>query len=188
MSELNLQEQKELLILARNTLKSYLKDRKIPEYETVNPALLRKAGVFVTLNKHHTLRGCIGNFVSTDSICKNVQIMAIAAAVEDPRFRNVTFKELQDIDIEISVLSELQIVQNPDEIKIGEHGIYITKGFYRGVLLPQVATEYGWDRDTFLSETCVKAGLPPNEWKKGGMKIEKFSAQVFNEKELFKKE
>ena len=188
MSELNLQEQKELLILARNTLKSYLKNRKIPEYETANPALLRKAGAFVTLNKHHTLRGCIGNFVSTDPIFKNVQIMAIAAAVEDPRFRNVTFKELQDIDIEISVLSELQIVQNPDEIKIGEHGIYITKGFYRGVLLPQVATEYGWDRDTFLSETCVKAGLPPNEWKKGGIKIEKFSAQVFNEKELFKKE
>lgn len=185
MSNLNIQEQKELLTLVRKTLESYLKNGAAYEYETKNPNLLRKAGAFVTLNKNDMLRGCIGNFFSKSPLYKNIQLMAIAAAVEDPRFRQVTLSELKDIEIEISVLSELETVKSIDEIKVGEHGLYVTKGFYRGVLLPQVATEYGWDRDTFLCETCVKAGLPPDEWKKGGVKIEKFSAQVFNEAEVF---
>ncbi len=187
MTELNLQEQKELLQLARKTLEAYLKKGSIPDYKTNNPNLLRKAGAFVTLNKDSMLRGCIGNFFSNEPLYKNIQTMAIAAAVEDPRFRHVTPDELNNIEVEISVLSELETVKSIDEIKVGEHGLYVTKGYYRGVLLPQVATEYGWDRDTFLSETCMKAGLPEDEWKKTGIKIEKFTAQVFNEEELFKK-
>jgi AmmeMemoRadiSam system protein A len=181
MTELNIQEQKELLQLARKTLEAYLKKGSMPDYSTNNKNLLRKAGAFVTLNKDGMLRGCIGNFFSNEPLYRNVQTMSIAAAVEDPRFRHVTPDELNHIEIEISVLSELETVKSLDEIKVGEHGLYVTKGYYRGVLLPQVATEYGWDRDTFLSETCMKAGLPEDEWKKPGIKIEKFSAQVFHE-------
>ncbi len=181
MTKLNFNEQKELLTLARKTLQSYLKNGTVPEYKTGNPNLLRKAGAFVTLNKHEMLRGCIGNFFTKEPLYKNVQTMAVAAAVEDPRFRQVSLNELKDIEIEISVLSDLMIVGSIDGICVGEHGLYVTKGFYRGVLLPQVATEYGWDRETFLSETCVKAGLDRDEWRDGSVKIEKFSAQVFNE-------
>lgn len=185
MATLNLQEQKELLQLARKTLEVYLSRRTVLAYSTDNRNLLRKAGAFVTLNKEHMLRGCIGNFISQEPLYKNIQAMAIAAALEDPRFRSVTSGELPDIEIEISVLSELEPVKSIDEIKVGMHGLYVTKGYYRGVLLPQVATEYGWDRDTFLGETCMKAGLPEDEWKKPGIKIEKFSAQVFNEAAVF---
>lgn len=188
MAKLDLQEQKELLALARSTIESYLKNGSLPDYKTDNPDLLRKTGVFVTLNKHNSLRGCIGNFFSKGALYRNVQEMAVAAAVEDPRFRKVMPNELRDIEIEISVLSELEKVESVEEIQVGEHGLYVTKGFYRGVLLPQVATEYGWDRDTFLCETCVKAGLPPDEWRDGSVKIEKFSAQVFNEAEVPGKE
>ena len=187
MTELNIQEQKELLQLARKTLEAYLEKGTIQDFTTDNKNLLRKAGAFVTLNKDSMLRGCIGNFFSHEPLYKNIQNMAIAAAVEDPRFRHVTRGELIHLEIEISVLSELETVKSLDEIEVGKHGLYVTKGFYRGVLLPQVATEYGWDRDTFLGETCMKAGLPEDEWKKPGIKIEKFSAQVFNEKEVFKK-
>ncbi len=187
MSKLSIEEQKELLKLSRKTLEAYLKKGVIPDYKTDNKNLLRKAGAFVTLNKESMLRGCIGNFISNEPLYKNIQAMSIAAAVEDPRFRHVTPDELSHIEIEISVLSELEPVKSLDEIEVGKHGLYVTKGYYRGVLLPQVATEYGWDRDTFLSETCMKAGLPENEWKKPGIKIEKFSAQVFNEKELSEK-
>jgi uncharacterized protein (TIGR00296 family) len=88
-----------------------------------------------------------------------------------------------DIDIEISVLSPLKEITDVNEIEVGRHGIYITKGFNSGVLLPQVATEYGWDRETFLDHTCMKAGLPPGTWKEAGVKIEIFDAQVFGEKE-----
>ncbi len=188
MTELNIDEQKELLTVARKAISSYLRKGFIPEYKTNDVNLLRKAGAFVTLNSNHRLRGCIGNFFSNDPLYKNVQLMAIAAAVDDPRFRQVTSEEVGLIEIEISVLSELETVKSLDEIKVGMHGLYVTKGLYRGVLLPQVATEYGWDRDTFLSETCMKAGLPEDEWKKGDIKIEKFSAQVFNEKEVFGRE
>ncbi|MCL4558789.1 MAG: AmmeMemoRadiSam system protein A [Deltaproteobacteria bacterium] len=181
MPKLNLQEQKELLALARTTIESYLNDGSIPEFETDNPNLLGKVGVFVTLNKHSMLRGCIGNFSAKGPLYRNVQMMAVAAAVEDPRFRQVSPNELKDIEIEISVLSELVSVDSIDGICVGEHGLYVTKGLSRGVLLPQVATEYGWDTDTFLCETCVKAGMDRDEWRDGSVRIEKFTAQVFNE-------
>lgn len=184
---LNLEEQKELLILARKTLETYLRKQILLEYSTNNKNLLQRAGAFVTLNKDNMLRGCIGNFFTHDPLYKNVQMMAISAAVQDPRFRRVTVDELDKITIEISVLSELEPINSVDEIEVGKHGLYVTKGFYRGVLLPQVATEYGWDKYTFLSETCIKAGLPADEWKKGEVKIEKFTAQVFSEEEVFNK-
>jgi len=107
----------------------------------------------------------------------------LSASLNDPRFPPLTEEELRDIDIEISVLSPLKEIQDVSEIEVGRHGIYITRGYQSGVLLPQVATEYGWDRETFLQHTCQKAGLPPDAWKQEGTKIEIFDAQVFGEKD-----
>jgi len=109
--------------------------------------------------------------------------MAIASGWEDPRFPPLDASELDEIEIEISVLSPLRPAR-PEEIEVGKHGVYITKGFYRGVLLPQVAVEYGWDRETFLAQTCLKAGLHPDAWKEPDTKIEIFSAEVFSEKDF----
>ncbi len=105
--------------------------------------------------------------------------MAVAAAFDDPRFDPLTAKELKDLALEISVLTPMERLKIVDEIEVGKHGLYIKKGFYSGLLLPQVATEYGWDRITFLEETCRKAGLPRNAWKEKGTEIYLFSADIF---------
>jgi uncharacterized protein (TIGR00296 family) len=107
--------------------------------------------------------------------------MAIEAAVGDPRFPPVTSDELKDIKIDISALSPLEAIKDVNKIEVGKHGIIIRRGFYSGLLLPQVATEYGWDRETFLAHTCQKAGLPPNAWKDKTTEIQIFSAEVFSE-------
>jgi AmmeMemoRadiSam system protein A len=114
---------------------------------------------------------------------QTVAEMAVAAAVEDPRFPPLTLDELPLITIEISVLSPLEEVEDVEEIEVGKHGLYIIRGFYRGLLLPQVATEYNWDRETFLQHTCLKAGLPTDCWQDQETKIYKFSAEVFGEEE-----
>ncbi len=174
---------KELLALARKTIEERLKPGQIPRSEPRLPELLEKRGAFVTLKKKGDLRGCIGNFQSREGLARTIQEMALAAAFEDPRFPPVTLPELTKIDIEISVLTPLQEVQDPREIKVGEDGIYITRGLNRGVFLPQVATEQKWDRETFLENCCYKAGLPGDAWEKKGTKIEKFQAIIFGEKE-----
>jgi AmmeMemoRadiSam system protein A len=105
--------------------------------------------------------------------------MAEAAAFDDPRFPPVTKEELKDLSIEISVLTPFKQITDVSEIEVGKHGIYMERGFYSGLLLPQVATEYGWDRETFLEQTCRKAGLPPDAWKEKNTKIYIFSADIF---------
>jgi AmmeMemoRadiSam system protein A len=181
-NQLSSQEQKTLLKLVRETIESYLSGTKkdLPE---ISGALGMRAGAFVTLHKVGMLRGCIGNFGSERPLIETIKEMAISASQKDPRFPPVDMKEMQDIDIEISVLTPLQEIKDVSQIEVGKHGIYITKGFYSGVLLPQVATEQGWDRDTFLSHTCIKAGLPSDAWKKDDLKIEIFEAQIFGEKD-----
>jgi len=153
------------------------------DIENIGPHLKEKRGCFVTVHRSGQLRGCIGIFESRGPLWKNVEEMAIQAAFHDPRFPPLAEREYEKIDIEISVLSPLRKIDNVDEIKIGKHGIYITRSFNRGVLLPQVATEQGWDRDTFLDHTCLKAGLSPGSWRKAGTVIEVFTAEVFGEKE-----
>jgi len=129
------------------------------------------------------LRGCIGRFSPvSEPLYAIVQEMAVAASTQDPRFRPVSLSETEDMDIEISVLSELKKIDDISEIKVGVHGIEIQKGHNRGVLLPQVATEQGWDRTEFLENTCRKASLPRDAYKKGAA-IYIFSAQVFGEKD-----
>ncbi len=171
-----------LLKLARNAIEAELSGRALELPLVSSPGLLEKRGAFVTLHKHGQLRGCIGNFVSEKPLYETVADMAIAAAFQDPRFRPLGPHELPEIDIEISALTPLEPVSSPEEIEVGKHGIYLINGPYHGVLLPQVATEHGWDRYTFLDQTCIKAGMMPGCWKDPNTKILVFSAEVFGEK------
>lgn len=180
--ELNEQEKKTLMKLARDTIEMYVREAKKPPLPGATGNLGEKAGAFVTLHKKGQLRGCIGHIVGTIPLVETVQEMAVAAAAQDPRFDPVTLQELNDIDIEISVLSPLRRVKDVSEIEVGKHGILMGRGFNQGLLLPQVATEWKWDRETFLENTCVKAGLPTDAWKDPETIIEIFSAQVFGEK------
>jgi AmmeMemoRadiSam system protein A len=125
------------------------------------------------------LRGCIGHIRADHPLHATIKDMAIAAAFEDPRFSPLSRKEFDKIDIEISVLTPFKRITDINAIEVGKHGIYIVKGFYSGLLLPQVATEYGWDRVAFLEHTCNKAGLPKDAWKEKDTEIYLFSADVF---------
>jgi len=190
MSEAKLTEKEKnfLLACARRSISRELGLVKFDsptdsEIEDIGPHLKEKRGCFVTIHRGGQLRGCIGIFEGRGPLWKNVEEMAAQAAFHDPRFPPLEKKEYEKIDIEISALSPLRKISSVDEIKVGEHGIYITRSFNRGVLLPQVATEQGWDRDTFLDHTCLKAGLAAGCWRKPGTVIEVFSADVFGEKE-----
>lgn len=173
-------EQRELLKIARNTVVDYVTNKKVPAVASILPGLNLHSGCFVTIKQKGELRGCIGNFVSDQPLYLLVQEMAVSAATRDPRFYPMKVDDLADFTLDISVLSPLKKAASVDEIKVGVHGIYIVKGSYRGVLLPQVATEYGWDRESFLRHTCIKAGLPEDAWQ-GECEIYIFSAQVFGE-------
>ena len=170
-------EQKKLLSLAREAIVGYVRDGTFPSRDAPEPALQGHQGCFVSIKKNGTLRGCIGSFVSDRPLYKLVQEMAISAATRDPRFYPMKPADLAEFAIEISVLSPLEKIASPEEIKVGTHGIYLEKNSCRGVLLPQVAIEYGWDKDTFLSQTCYKAGLKPDDWKEGA-DIYVFTAQI----------
>jgi AmmeMemoRadiSam system protein A len=143
----------------------------------------QKRGCFVSL---HTasggLRGCIGTFEESRPLWQTIREMATAAATGDPRFQAVTPAELESCLIEISALTPLAPAK-PEEIVVGRDGICVGRGYFRGVLLPQVASEYGWDRETFLDHTCMKAGLPADAWRDGSVTIESFRADVFAEAE-----
>lgn len=177
---LNEQEQKELLHLAREAISCYLQKKGLPNYTPSSPRLLEKKGAFVTLRQKGILRGCIGFIESTLPLYQTVIQAAIYAAVKDIRFNPVSLEELPEIEIEISVLTSLTRIHSPSQIQVGHHGLVIEKGAQKGLLLPQVATENGWDRLTFLRQACLKAGLSPDAWRRGA-KIYTFEAQVFAE-------
>jgi AmmeMemoRadiSam system protein B/AmmeMemoRadiSam system protein A len=174
-------EKKRLLDLARRTIESWVRDRKLPAVSETDPTLQVRQGAFVTIEMKGALRGCIGNFVSKEPLWKTVMAMAVAASSEDPRFPPMTPADLPGMELEISVLSPMRRISGPSEIEVGKHGLYIVKGYRSGTLLPQVATDYGWDGLTFLQQTCRKAGLPPDAWKEGA-EISVYDAQVFSEK------
>lgn len=176
-------EKNALLKIAREAIESRAaKNQKFLNPATESETLKKDSGAFVSLHKNGRLRGCIGVFASKEPLWKTVQDNAIAAAFRDPRFIPVEPEELDEIDIEISVLSPLREIKDVNEIEVGRHGIFIMKGSRRGVLLPQVATEYGFDRETFLCETCLKADLPEDAWENGAS-IYIFEADIFGEKE-----
>jgi len=176
-------EKKYLLSLARTSIKHFQKNRKYYSPETpASDALQNKLAVFVTLNKDSLLRGCIGQMIATDPLYLAVNNMAVSAAFNDYRFREVSFTEIEDIDIEISVLTPLKRIYDYKQIKMGVDGVWIKKSGKNGVFLPQVAIETGWDRDTFLRNLCEhKATLPPEAYKEKTTEIYIFQVCKFSE-------
>lgn len=175
-------EKSALLEMARSSIEARVKGTALgagKEVESEN--LLQDAGAFVTIRRHGRLRGCLGTFSSSVPLYKTVMEMAAAAASQDPRFPPMDEGELKDMEIEVSVLSPLRKVEDPLEIEIGKHGIQITRGMKRGVLLPQVAMEHGFDRAGFLEAACVKAGLPERAWTEGAA-ICVFDAEILKER------
>jgi AmmeMemoRadiSam system protein B/AmmeMemoRadiSam system protein A len=176
----------ELLAIARGSIESKVLSKPMPSLEVTSPLLEEKMGAFVTITIDGQLRGCIGHIRGIEPLNSTVSKMAVAAAVEDPRFPPLTPREVDRIAIEISVLTPFKKIADADEIEVGRDGLYIEKGLNHGLLLPQVATDYGWERYEFLDHTCMKAGLPKGSWREGAT-IYTFSAQVFSEEELLRR-
>ncbi|MCK4659783.1 MAG: AmmeMemoRadiSam system protein B [Phycisphaerae bacterium] len=178
------QEQAELLRLARQTVTAHLNSRELPKPDktALPPALRQDGACFVTLENRGRLRGCIGNMQATGPLYQAVIHNAVSAC-QDYRFVQspVTAGELDQIDIEISYLTPMKPVSKPGEIIVGRHGLHISLGGRRGVLLPQVAYERGWAREEFLAQVCRKAGLPLDAWKRPEAQIQCFTAEVFGE-------
>jgi len=169
-----------LLRLAHDSILSAIEKREIP-IESPSAHLAEPRGVFTSLYLRGELRGCVGFVLPKDPLWRAVAETARAAAFEDTRFYPVTLPEAQALEIELSILSPPQLI-SADAIEIGRHGLLITMGAHRGLLLPQVPVEHHWDRATFLEHTCRKAGLPLDAWKNGA-KIEAFTAEVFGDKQ-----
>jgi hypothetical protein len=190
--DLSLEEGKFLIHLARNTAKKYLENGKAIQPPKDTPKkLFEHCGVFVTINSikegNKELRGCIGYPYPTSPLVEAVIDSAINAATQDPRFCPLSLEELGRVVFEVSVLTppEPVEVKNPKDftskIKVGEDGLIVERGSYRGLLLPQVPVELGWREEEFLCQCCVKAGLPPDSWLTKGTKIYKFRAIIFEE-------
>ncbi len=179
--ELNDREKEILLGIARKAVETHVRTGKSYIEPREEMTLNLRNGCFVTIKQAGKLRGCIGNFQSELPLFKEVAEMAAASATKDPRFYPMKEEDLDNFSLEISVLSPLKKIEEIGEIEVGHHGIYLEKGFYRGVLLPQVAAEHGWDRETFLRQTCVKAGLPTDAWRAEDAEIYIFSAQIFSD-------
>jgi len=172
-----------LLSIARRSIEAAFEGQRLRvDLDAIDDELRRPAGVFVTLSQRTgELRGCIGSIHAVAPLAEAVASSAVNAAFRDPRFPPVTPEELSRLELEISVMSPIVEVRNVDEIEVGHDGLIVSRGGRAGLLLPQVATEYGWDRETFLSQTCIKGGLPADAWRSEGCRIEKFSAEVFGE-------
>lgn len=183
-AELTRDDKAFLLKLARSVIESECRGSKLTVSPPPSPIMREPRGAFVTLKKSGRLRGCIGYIEAIKPLAETIREMAKAAAFSDWRFEQVRADELSAIEIEISVLSPLSVVRDPSTIVVGTHGLVVSRGANRGLLLPQVPLEWGWDRETFLAETCAKAGLPEGAWKEKGTKIESFTADVFSEREL----
>ncbi len=175
-------EQKELLALARESIRNILEGRDESPRVPPGPKFMDTRGAFVTLKVGGELRGCIGYPLPQKSLHETVSEMAVAAATQDFRFEPLRPGELSETEIEISVLSRPWPVADPEDVEVGVHGIIVSKGIQKGLLLPQVPVEHGWDRETYLRHGCLKAGLGPDEWRRGA-RIEVFTAQVFSDSE-----
>jgi len=173
-----------LLSLARASLTNHFKNVLPPDKPDGSPILDEKFGAFVTLHKHGNLRGCIGYIEAFEPLWQTVKSLALKSAFEDPRFPSLQESELEECDIEISVLTPLEPCPDPEKVEVGKHGLYIRKDFYSGLLLPQVPVEWGWNREEFLDHTCNKAGLPAGSWKDPESELFWFSAIVFGEKDI----
>lgn len=187
--ELSLEEKKILIKLARDSIESKLFKKKPVEVDLEKyPSLKSKCGVFVTLTIAEQLRGCIGYITSTDPLHYSIKDAAISAAFNDPRFYAMTETEYEQVEVEISVLSEPYPMQSYDEIELGKHGLILHEEGRRGLLLPQVPIEHGMTKEDYLNAICRKAGVPQNLWKKKVLNISLFTATVFSENDLEKED
>lgn len=183
-------EKRKLLEISRITLESVVKSNVLPSFNrevlAFSPKFVENAGVFVTLKKDHNLRGCIGNIFPYQTMCQSVIRNTINASLYDRRFLPVNNSELNDIEIEISVLSKIEKIKSYLNFENGLHGIIIKRQDASAVFLPQVANEQNWSRNETLSHLCVKAGLSKDAWKNSEMEFSVFTAEVFNENALIK--
>jgi uncharacterized protein len=179
--EFSPQERRQLVTLAHEAIAAATEQRQLPLIPP-SPHLAEPRGVFTTLYHRGILRGCVGHVVPRTSLYGAVAETAAAAAFEDARFPAFTAAELPGLEVSLSILSPLELIL-PEQIEVGRHGLLIRLGNRRGLLLPQVAVEHGWDRNSFLEHTCRKAGLPPNAWQTGAS-VEAFTAEVFGDREL----
>jgi len=177
-------EKKAILDLARKSIESNFKHHTPEMSKYRNEFYESKKGAFVTLHKHKDLRGCIGYIVGFKPLSETIVEMARAAAFRDPRFPPVRENELKEIDIEVSILSELIRVETAEDIVVGRDGLLIEHPYGSGVLLPQVPIEWGWDRHTYLVHLCRKAGLSDDAWTEQESKLYRFTAEVFSEREF----
>ncbi|GJQ62904.1 MAG: TIGR00296 family protein [Melioribacteraceae bacterium] len=186
--EITLQEKEVLLKTARNFIEVSLDETvKLFEPDLKSELLHEHHGAFVTLTEAGNLRGCIGYIISEQPLLQTIRDAAYGAAFEDPRFPKLSPEQLEMCDVEISVLSKPFPINSYDEIIIGKHGLIVTEGFKRGLLLPQVPVEHHLNRDQYLSALCQKAGIYPEYWKEKKLDLEGFTAEVFSEKDLEKK-
>lgn len=184
---LSTEARRELMSRARRTVEAAVKGERVMKMPSENEELTGKQGAFVTLKTNGRLRGCIGRFISDVPLWKIVQQMAVSAATQDPRFvgRRIQPRELEEVEIEISVLSPLRETDDPMSLQLGKHGIYIRRGARTGCFLPQVATETGWSKEQFLSKCCAgKAGLPPDAWKAPDTEVNLFTAEIIREEDV----
>jgi len=179
-SDLTKEEKKELLFIARETIKTYVSSGEAPSFDVKHPKLRAHGAAFVTINRNGSLRGCVGHIKPFMPLYQSVVRNAIAASSKDLRFPPLRKKELKDIDVEISILSPLEPLKEVRNIQIGKHGLYIVKGMRSGILLPQVAKKFGWAENDFLEQVCVKAGLPRDAWRDA--ELYTFTAEVIKEK------
>jgi uncharacterized protein len=170
-----------LLQIARAAIVAHVTGGRAVDDDPVSDTLGRRCGAFVSVHKNGELRGCIGHLEANQSLPSVVRECAVAACSADPRFPPVSSGELPKLEIEVSLLGPFEPVASPDDIEVGRHGLVVEHNWQRGLLLPQVATEWRWDSETFLGQTCHKAGLPRDAWK-GGAKVWRFEAEVFGEK------
>lgn len=171
----------EILSLARRSIVDALAGRAIAPHDAADGLLATHRGAFVTLKSDGNLRGCIGLVESSMPLAGTVARMARAAAFEDPRFPPVEDGELPRIEIEVSVLTEPAVVDDVSDIVLGRDGLIVERGGARGLLLPQVPGDWGWDRDEFLSQTCRKAGLAADAWQSDSTRVLRFSADIISE-------
>lgn len=174
--------QQRLIGLSRRTLQSFVRGEHGPALDIEDPYLLTSDyGAFVSLHKGQELRGCVGTCFPTQPLHQTVVAMTVAAASRDYRVIPVKENELAEIRIDISVLSPLEPVEDPLSLEVGRHGLMVVRGRRQGVFLPQVATQYGWDMETFLSQLCLKAGLAREAWRLSDTRISSFTALVIGE-------
>lgn len=177
-SALSEQQKRELLALARKTVTEYVRHKRTPEPVVNDTRLQANGATFVTINRDHRLRGCIGNIQPVMPLYRSIIRNAVAASSQDPRFPPLTPRELEDADVEITVLSPLEPLDDVKKIRIGVHGISIFKDGRNGVFLPQVPVEQGWDLPTYLEQLCLKAGLPRDAWKDKDTRLFSFTADI----------